>query len=123
MPSRRFVRENRKNQKDYLAFLSFSIFCLYTHHVMKYFSVTNRINQNGRIVIPFRIRRAMGIEPRDSVTMTFEDGLLRIEPHKARIKRIQAEMKKFARSGASASEQLASERREETRMEMEEWLG
>jgi len=90
---------------------------------MKHFSVTTRINQNGRIVIPFRIRRAMGIEPGDSVTMTFEDGLLRIEPHKARIKRIQAEMKKFARSGASASEQLVSERREEIRMDMEEWLG
>ncbi len=86
-------------------------------------NVRNKINANGRLVIPFRIRRAMGLEPGDTVTMALEDGVLRIEPHQAKVKRIQNELKKFARPGALASDELAAERREESRNEMEEWLG
>ena len=86
-------------------------------------NVRSRINANGRIVIPFRIRRAMGLEPGDTVAMTLEGGVLRIEPHQAKVKRIQGEMKKFAQHGAPAYEELASERRNESRIEMEEWLG
>ena len=86
-------------------------------------NVKSQINANGRIVIPFRIRRAMGLEPGDTVSMTLEDGVLRVEPHQAKVKRIQEELRKFARPGAPASDELAIERREESRVEMEEWLG
>ena len=86
-------------------------------------TVKSRVNANGRIVIPFRIRRAMGLEPGDTVAMSLEGGVLRIEPHQAKVKRIQGEMKKFIRPGGPASEELAAERREESRIEMEEWLG
>ncbi|MFZ1937656.1 MAG: AbrB/MazE/SpoVT family DNA-binding domain-containing protein [Terracidiphilus sp.] len=86
-------------------------------------NVKSRVNANGRIVIPFRIRRAMGLEPGDTVAMTLEGGVLRIEPHQAKVKRIQDALKKFVRPDASASEELASERRDESRIEMEEWLG
>jgi len=86
-------------------------------------SSQSRINENGRIVIPFRMRRAMGLEPGDSVVLTLEEGVLRIEPHRARVRRIQNELKQFARPGAPASDEVLGERREETRMEMEEWLG
>jgi AbrB family looped-hinge helix DNA binding protein len=82
-----------------------------------------RINKNGRIVIPFRIRRAMGLELGDTVAMRLEGGVLLIEPQQVKVRRIQNEMKKFARPGAPASEELAEKRREETRNEMEEWLG
>jgi AbrB family looped-hinge helix DNA binding protein len=91
--------------------------------VIKSDSVKCTINENGRIVIPFRIRRAMGLEPGDTVTMILEDGILRIEAHQAKLKRIQDELKEFARPGTPASEELARERREESRIEMEEWLG
>jgi AbrB family looped-hinge helix DNA binding protein len=86
-------------------------------------SVKNRINANGRLVIPFRIRRAMGLEPGDTVTMTLDGGVLRIEPPRVKVKRIQDELKKFARPGAQASDELAAERSKESRIEMEEWLG
>lgn len=81
------------------------------------------INKNGRIVIPFRIRRALGLEPGDTVTLTLEDGTLRIEPHHVTIRRIQAELQPFAPPGILASDELAADRREEVRSEMEEWLG
>jgi AbrB family looped-hinge helix DNA binding protein len=86
-------------------------------------NVKSKINANGRIVIPFRIRRAMGLEPGDTVSMTLEDGVLRVEPYQAKVKRIQEELRKFARPGVPASDELAAERREESRVEMEEWLG
>lgn len=82
-----------------------------------------RINENGRIVIPFRFRRAMGIEPGDSVVLTLEGGVLHVEPQRARIRRIQDELKKFAKPGGLASDEVAKERREEAQNEMEEWLG
>jgi AbrB family looped-hinge helix DNA binding protein len=90
---------------------------------MSLISVTNRINLNGRIVIPFRIRRAMGLELGDSVTLTLDNGVLRIEPHRAKVKRIQDELKKFSLPGASASQELEAGRQEESRIEAEEWLG
>jgi AbrB family looped-hinge helix DNA binding protein len=90
---------------------------------MKTESILARINQNGRIVIPFRVRRAMGIAPGDTISMTLEDGILRIEQHQAKVKRIQAELERFARLGTQASNELATERRDEARIEMEEWLG
>jgi len=82
-----------------------------------------RINPNGRIVIPFRIRRAMGLVPGDTVVLTLDDGVLRLEPQRARVRKIQEDLKKFARPGRLASRELAEERREDARIEMEEWLG
>ena len=83
-----------------------------------------RINENGRIVIPAEIRARMNLKPGDSILMRLEeDGILRVEPHLARIRRIQQEFKKFAKPDVLASDELIAERREEARQEMEEWLG
>jgi AbrB family looped-hinge helix DNA binding protein len=85
-------------------------------------NVITRINDNGRIVIPAGIRNQMGLKAGDAVLMTLQDGVLRIEPHTARIRRIQDEFKPFA-GGAPASEKLIADRQEEATGEMEEWLG
>jgi AbrB family looped-hinge helix DNA binding protein len=86
-------------------------------------NVKSRINVNGRIVIPARIRKSMGLKPGDAVFMSLEDGVLRIESQLARVRRIQEEFKKFATSSSLASDELIAERREEARREMEEWIG
>jgi len=78
---------------------------------------------NGRIVIPANIRKSMGLKPGDVVVMSLEDGVLRIESHLARIRRIQEEFKKFVTPGTLASDELIADRREEARREMEESLG
>lgn len=83
-----------------------------------------RINENGRIVIPAEMRTRMALKAGDAVLMKLEsDGILRIESHRARIRRIQEEFRKFATPGPLASDELIAERREEARREMEEWLG
>ena len=82
-----------------------------------------KINQNGRIVIPAAIRQEMGLKPGESVVMALEDGVLRIESHRSRIRRIQEEFRKHVpiRPGEMLmSDQLIAERREEARRETEE---
>jgi len=86
--------------------------------------VYSKINSNGRIVIPAAMRQQMGIEAGEPVLMEVEDGVLRIESHRARIRRIQLEFKKHIKPGEMLmSDQLIADRREEARREMEEGLG
>lgn len=87
-------------------------------------TVTARLNENGRIVIPAEIRLKMDLKPGDAVVMTLdEDGILRIESHRARIRGIQEEFKTFAKLRVPMSDELIADRREEATREMEEWLG
>jgi AbrB family looped-hinge helix DNA binding protein len=90
---------------------------------MKSDSFKSRINENGRIVIPAEIRKEMGLAAGDTVVMALEDGVLRIESQRVKIRRIQEEFQKFAKPGKRASDELVADRREEARREMEEWLG
>jgi AbrB family looped-hinge helix DNA binding protein len=98
-------------------------YVIYWYITMKIEGIQARINQNGRIVIPAVIRKAMGVKLGDSVVMSLEDGVLRIEPQLAKIRRIQREFEPFANPASLASDELIAERREEARRETEEWLG
>jgi AbrB family looped-hinge helix DNA binding protein len=83
-----------------------------------------KINESGRIVIPAAIREQMGLKPGEAVVMELEDGILHIESHRARIRRIQQEFKRPVDPGQKlASQLLIEDRQEETTHEMEEWLG
>ena len=84
--------------------------------------VKARMNDQGRLLIPAEIRRKMNIKPGETVLMNLEDGILKIESHRARIRRIQEEFKKYAKPGVLASDELIAERREEARREMKEAL-
>jgi AbrB family looped-hinge helix DNA binding protein len=83
-----------------------------------------RMNENGRIVIPAAIRERLGLSPGDTLLLRVEGDSLRIESHRARIRRIQEEFRKFIKPGEMLmSDQLIADRREEARREMEEGLG
>jgi AbrB family looped-hinge helix DNA binding protein len=90
---------------------------------MKIEGIQARINVNGRIVVPAVIRKAMGLKLGDSVIMSLEDGVLRIEPQKVRIGRIQQSLRELIPADRVLSDELIAERREEARRETEEWLG
>ncbi len=90
---------------------------------MKILGIQVRINENGRVVIPAVIRKGMSLKLGDSVVMSLEDGVLHIEPLRARVSGIQSESKKIAKPGTPASSDLVQERREESQTEKEEWLG
>jgi AbrB family looped-hinge helix DNA binding protein len=90
---------------------------------MKIVGIPARINENGRIVIPAVIRKGMGLKLRDSVVMSLEDGVLRIEPQKARVRRVEQSLSKLIPADRVLSDELIVERREEAQRETEEWLG
>jgi AbrB family looped-hinge helix DNA binding protein len=90
---------------------------------MKIEGIQARINPNGRIVVPAVMRKAMGLKLGDSVVMSFEDGVLRIAPQKARVRRVQQSLSELIPPDRVLSDELIAERREEARRESEEWLG
>ncbi|MBV8208080.1 MAG: AbrB/MazE/SpoVT family DNA-binding domain-containing protein [Acidobacteria bacterium] len=76
-----------------------------------------RVNQNGRVVIPARFRKALGIENGDEVLLRLEHDELRITTLKRRIERAQRLVRKHLKQGASLSGELIAERREAARHE------
>jgi AbrB family looped-hinge helix DNA binding protein len=86
-------------------------------------NVRSKLNDNGRIVIPAEIRSKMGIKPGDTLFLTLEGDVLKVESQMARIRRIQESMRALIPGDRLLSDELIAERREEARREMEEWLG
>jgi AbrB family looped-hinge helix DNA binding protein len=90
-----------------------------------------KLNENGRIVIPVAVRDQMGLKPGEALVLEIDaDGILRLESHRAHIRRIQQEFALPADPVAQpaarqlpASQQLIEEREEEVTHQMEEWLG
>jgi AbrB family looped-hinge helix DNA binding protein len=86
-------------------------------------NVRSKLNDNGRIVIPAEIRSKMGIKPGDTLFLTLEGDVLKIESQMARIRRIQESMRTLIPGVRLLSDELIADRHEEARREMEEWLG
>ena len=80
-----------------------------------------KLSPNGRIVIPSTMREELGLAPGDTLLMEVEDGVLRIESFNSRIRRIQDEFAHLSKPGVLASEELIAERREEARLEREDF--
>lgn len=90
---------------------------------MKVISVTSRINDNGRIVIPAEVRKHMGLNPGDTVVMTLEDGVLKVESQQSRLRQVQESLSKLISPSRRLSGELIEARKQEIRQQMEEWLG
>jgi len=84
---------------------------------------TARLSENGRIVIPAEIRQKLELSPGDTVLLSVEGYVLKIEPQRARIRRVQESMRQFLPPDRVLSDELIADRREEARRETEEWLG
>jgi AbrB family looped-hinge helix DNA binding protein len=84
-------------------------------------TVRTKLAPNGRIVIPAAIRDELGLKPGESLLMEVEDGVLRIESYRARIRRIQDEFAHLVKPGRLASDELIAERRREALLEMEDF--
>jgi AbrB family looped-hinge helix DNA binding protein len=82
-----------------------------------------RLNGSGRVVIPAEIRREMGLRAGDTLLMSVEGDVLKIESYRARVRRVQESLAKYIPPGRSLADELIAERREEARREMEEELG
>ncbi|MGB6744944.1 MAG: AbrB/MazE/SpoVT family DNA-binding domain-containing protein [Terracidiphilus sp.] len=80
-----------------------------------------KLSPNGRIVIPAAIRDELEIKPGESLLMEVEDGVLRIESYRSRIRRIQKEFAHLVPPGRCVSDELIAERRQEALLEQEDF--
>jgi len=71
-----------------------------------------RVNENGRVVIPAAFRKALGINIGDEVVLRVEGDELRITTLKQRVERAQRLVRKHVRPGTSIVDELLAERRE-----------
>lgn len=80
-------------------------------------SIKTKVTEGGRIVIPAKMRDALGIKVGKSVTLTLKDGSLEITTRDEAFRRIEEMMKPHIRAGRSVVDELISERREEAKNE------
>jgi AbrB family looped-hinge helix DNA binding protein len=78
-----------------------------------------RMNQNGRVVIPAAFRKALGLKAGDVVVVRLDDDELRITSLKKRIERAQRHARQYVKPGASLVDELIAERREAAKRELE----
>lgn len=83
------------------------------------FSSSTKVNENGRILIPAAMREQMNLKAGDSVVLTLQDGVLRVESYLAVVRKIQEEFASFRKPGVSLVDEFIAEKREEARRESE----
>jgi AbrB family looped-hinge helix DNA binding protein len=73
------------------------------------------LGENGRLVIPARFRRALGIEAGDQLVVTLDAGQLRITTREHAVSRAQELVRQRVGGDTSLVDELIEERRAEAR--------
>jgi len=76
-----------------------------------------QVDDAGRIVIPAKFRRSLGLGPGDPVTVTMEGDVLRIRTIDASLEKARAIMRKKNPKKRSLVDELIADRREEAAKE------
>ncbi len=76
-------------------------------------TVTAKITEGGRIVIPAPYRVALGVRPGDEVLLRLVDGELRVYSRKEAVRRAQTWAQSLKPSGPSQVDELLKERQQE----------
>jgi AbrB family looped-hinge helix DNA binding protein len=82
------------------------------------FPVRAQISEKGRLVIPAKLREALGIHPGDVVELRIEDDELRIVTLDRRIRETRRRLRQVFGSERVLSDELIEERREAARREL-----
>ncbi len=76
-----------------------------------------RIDRQGRLVIPAEIRRELGLEPGEAVTLTVEDGYLRLMTLRQAVKRAQDVVARHTGGKKGLVDEFIADRRREAERE------
>jgi AbrB family looped-hinge helix DNA binding protein len=79
--------------------------------------IKTKLGQSGRIVIPTKYRRRLGLKSGDEIIMSLDEAGLHIYTPAQAVARAQALVRRYIPEGRSLSEELISERREEAARE------
>ena len=80
-------------------------------------SIKTKVTQGGRIVIPAKMRDALGIKVGKNVTFTLKSGSLERTTRDEALRRIEEMMKPHIKPGRSVVDELIAERRREAQNE------
>jgi AbrB family looped-hinge helix DNA binding protein len=75
------------------------------------------LNENGRIVIPAAMRKALKVKPGDELLLHLEDGDLYVTTHTQRIRKAQELVRRYVPENVSLADELIAERREAAKRE------
>ena len=75
------------------------------------------LNENGRIVIPAAMRKALKVKPGDELLLHLENGEVHVTTHAQRIRNAQELLRRHVPSGISLADELIRERREAAKRE------
>jgi len=77
--------------------------------------IAAQIDTSGRLVIPARIRKALGLAPGAAVILRVADGELRVVARAEAVRSAQARVRRYVKAGRSLAGELIAERRAEWR--------
>ena len=80
-----------------------------------------RMGDNGRIVLPVELRKAMDLQGGQELMLTVDEDGLHIQTFRQSIARAQAMVREFVEPGRSLAEELIAERRLEAKLEEDRW--
>ncbi len=80
-------------------------------------TIMSKIRQGGRVVVPSRYRKELGLKPGDDVILVLEDGEVRITTLPQVIQRAQEMVRRYNPEGRSLVDELIRERRDEAARE------
>ena len=75
------------------------------------------LNENGRIVIPAAMRKAMKVKSGDELLLHMKDGELRVTTRLQHIRKAQELVRRYIPEGVSLADELIAERREAAKRE------
>lgn len=76
------------------------------------------VNENGRVVIPATVRKALGIEPGDELVLrVIEPGTMEMTTMQGRLQAARDLVRRYVEPGVSLADELIAERREAARHE------
>ena len=76
-------------------------------------SIKTKLGEGGRVVVPARYRKELGLKPGDDVILVLEDGEVRITTLPRVIQRAQQIVRRYNPEGRSLVDELIRERRDE----------
>ena len=76
-----------------------------------------KLGKGGRVVIPVEYRRELGVAPGDEIILHLDEEGLRLYTPAQAVARAQALVRRYVAEGRNLSEELISERREESTRE------
>ena len=76
-------------------------------------SISSKVQDGGRIVIPAEYRRALGLNVGDDVVLSLEAEEIRILSRKEALRRAKTLVRRYVPEGTVLSDELLAERRRE----------